>query len=250
MYLPMRCEPEVDGERRMTSEMERSLRISHERLEASYAMLAESEARLADATQCTKQRDRTWQLCPDLLMVARSDATLVAVNPAWSATLGWTEAELVGPLALDLIHPDDHEATLAEMGGLAAELPPRRFENRYRHRDGSWHWLAWTALLDEGLVYATGRNVTNERAASDARDVAEEQLHRSQRMEALGQLNCVRMAHDFNNAFQGIGSNLELLQLRIEQGRPTDAIRYIETMHKGLDHAAVLAVRLLAFARR
>lgn len=171
------------------------------------------------------------------------------IRPGPRPWAGWRRSWSANS-ALDLIHPDDHKATLAEMGGLAAELPPRRFGNRYRHRDGSWHWFAWTALLDEGLVYATGHNVTSERAASDALGVAEKQLHRSQKMEGLRQLNCVRMAHDLNNAFQGIGSNLELLQLRIEQGRPTDATRYIETMYKGLDHAAALTARLLAFARR
>jgi PAS domain S-box-containing protein len=230
--LPAPSDPDSEEKRPGAAELERLLKISHERLEASYAMLAESEARLAEVTQRTKQPDRTWQLSQDLLMVARLDATLVAVNPAWSTTLGWTEAELVGQLALDLIHPADYKATLAEMGRLAAGMPTRRFLNRYRHQNGSWHWFAWTALLDEGLVYATGRDGT------------EDQLHQSQRMETMGQLSGVRIAHDFNNVLQGIGGNLEMLQLRLEQGRPAEAIRYIETMHKGVDHAAALTVRL------
>lgn len=243
-------DPDSEEKRRRAAELECLLKISHERLEASYAMLAESEARLAEVTKRTKQRDRFWQLSQNLLMVARLDATLMAVNPAWSKTLGWTEAELVGQLALDLIHPDDCEATLAEMGRVAAGMPTRRFLNRYRHRNGSWHWLAWTAMPDEGLVYATGRDVTDERAGSEALHMPEERLHQSHRMETVGQLSGVRIAHDFNNVLQGIGSNLEMLQHRLEQGRPAEAIRYIETMHKGVDHAAVLTVRLLAFARR
>ena len=219
--------------------------------------LARSEARLrrlnktleAEVTQRIKDHERTWQLSQDLLMIARLDATLVAVNPAWTTVLGWTEAELIGRFALDLVHSDDHEATLAEMGRLAAGLPTPRFLNRYRHRDGRWRWLAWTAVPDGGLIYATGRDVTAERATSGALHVVQEQLHQSQKMETMGQLTG-GIAHDFNNLLQGISSNLDMVQLRLEQGRAAEAGHYVETAHRGVDRAAALTMRLLAFARR
>ncbi len=219
--------------------------------------LAQSERRLRrlnqvleiEVTQRTKERDRAWQLSHDLLMVARLDASMMAANPAWTTTLGWTERELVGQCCLELVHPDDQAATLAELGRLAAGLPTRRFLNRYRHRDGSWRWFAWTAMPDAGLIYATGRDVTAERAASGTLDVTEEHLHQSRKMEVMGQLTG-GIAHDFNNLLQGIGNNLDMVQHRLEQGRAAEAGRYVATAHKGVDRAAALTVRLLAFARR
>ena len=148
-----------------------------------------------------------------------------------------------------LVHPGDHEATLAALGRLAAGLPVQRFVSRYRHRDGSWRWLAWTALPDRRLIYATGRDVTAEHAAREALPEAETQRHQSQRMETMSRLTS-GVAHDFNNLLQGIGSNLDMAQLRVEQGRAAEVHRYVETAHEGVDRAAALTVRLLAYARR
>src|SRR5688572_13759120 len=53
----------------------------------------------------TRERDQIWQLSTDLMDVCRSDGTLVAVNPAWTTMLGWSEDELLASNFLGLIHP-------------------------------------------------------------------------------------------------------------------------------------------------
>ena len=219
--------------------------------------LARSEARLrqlnetleAEVAQRIRERDHTWQLSQDLLVAIRPDTTLAAVNPAWSTILGWTEGELLGRFALELVHLDDREATHAELGRLASGVPTSRFLNRCQHRDGSWRWFSWSAVPDGGLSYAAGRDVTAERAAGRALRVVQEQLHHSQKLEMMGQL-AGGIAHDFNNLLQGIGSNLDMVQHRLGQGRAAEAGRYAETAYKGVDRAAALTARLLAFARR
>ena len=35
------------------------------------------------------------------------------------------------------------------------------FTNRYRHRDGSWRWLLWSARCDEDTWYAAAKDVTD-----------------------------------------------------------------------------------------
>jgi len=87
------------------------------------------------------------------------------------------------------------------------------------------------------------------RQEAEERARVEDALRQLQKMEAVGQLTG-GIAHDFNNMLQGIGGSLELLQRRVEQGRVPDALRYLENARKGVDRAAVLTHRLLAFARR
>jgi signal transduction histidine kinase/CheY-like chemotaxis protein len=87
------------------------------------------------------------------------------------------------------------------------------------------------------------------RAQIAARESIESALRQSQKMEAIGQLTG-GIAHDFNNMLQAIGSSLELMELRVAQGRVAEAPQHVEMARKTVDRAAALTNRLLAFARR
>ena len=197
----------------------------------------------------TADRDRMWRLSTDVMLVARYDATIEAVNPAWTTLLGWDERDLVGGAFMDLVHPDDAEATLAEVSKLAQGLTTLRFVNRYRHKDGTHRWLSWTAVPAEDLIHAVGRDVTAEKEAAQALAKTEEALRQSQKMEAVGQLTG-GIAHDFNNLLTGIAGSLELMQTRMSQGRLTDLDRYMAAAQGAAKRAAALTHRLLAFSRR
>jgi PAS domain S-box-containing protein len=78
---------------------------------------------------------------------------------------------------------------------------------------------------------------------------AEEALRQSQKMEAVGQLTG-GLAHDFNNLLTGISGSLEMIQLRLAQGRGADVDRYVDAAQGAARRAAALTHRLLAFSRR
>ncbi|MFL5257862.1 MAG: PAS domain S-box protein [Rhodopila sp.] len=78
---------------------------------------------------------------------------------------------------------------------------------------------------------------------------AEDALRQAQKMEAIGQLTG-GVAHDFNNMLQAISGSIELMQMRIGQGRAAEVGRFIDAAKQTLDRAAALTHRLLAFARR
>ena len=229
---------------------EQALRQSEDLYRKLADQLAELNATLAQRVEeKTRERDRIWNVSRDLLLVANRNGIWRTVNPAWTRTLGWSEAELLNRTSDWLEHPDDHGITGAKVRELGARETTVRFESRLRHKDGSYRWFSWIGVSDKDSNYAVARDVTAEKAAAERLKIAEEALLQSQKMEAVGQLTG-GIAHDFNNLLTGIVGSLDLLQTRINQGRTDNVARYINAAMTSANRAAALTHRLLAFARR
>jgi PAS domain S-box-containing protein len=106
-----------------------------------------------------------FSFCSEMLCVADHRGYFVELNPAWTATLGWSLEELKASPYLDFVHPDDREATLLEASQLRSEqYETVQFQNRYRCKDGTYKWLAWKAKPKPNTsdLLATARDVTDE----------------------------------------------------------------------------------------
>jgi PAS domain S-box-containing protein len=217
------------------------LRATREKLEALNQTLEQR------VTERTADRDRMWRLSTDIMMVATFDGSIRAVNPAWMKVLGWSEDELLGRSFIDLIHPEDREATLSEMSKLGQGRTTFLFENRYGHKDGSYRVIAWTAVPDDEMVHGVGRDVTEEREATAALRQAEVALLQAQKMEAIGNLTG-GVAHDFNNLLQVVAGNLQLLSKDVTGNEKAE--RRITNALAGVNRGSKLASQLLAFGRR
>ena len=199
----------------------------------------------------TAERDRMWRLSKDILLVCAFDGRVEAVSPAFGALLGWQETDIIGKNFLDLVHPEDRTATVAQMAALGRGSYVNKFENRYRRKDGNWCLLSWTAAPDERYVHAIGRDITADREQLETMRRTELALQQAQKMETIGKLTG-GVAHDFNNLLQIISGNLQLLQMA-EQARGAakpDCARWIESARSAVDKGAKLASYLLAFGRR
>jgi diguanylate cyclase (GGDEF)-like protein/PAS domain S-box-containing protein len=98
----------------------------------------------------------------DLLATITLDGRFTLLNPAWEEVLGWSREELLARSIHDLIHPDDVEHTSAVMlAGRDHTAQLANFTNRYRHRDGSWRWLLWSARSNGATWYAAAKDVTD-----------------------------------------------------------------------------------------
>ena len=114
--------------------------------------------------------DTFFNLSTDLLCVASIEGYFLRLNPSWKSVLGYEDHELRTTPFMDFVHPDDRDKTIAAMSVLLKGERVSNFENRYRARDGSYHWFEWVAAptLDQGTIYAAARDVTERKLADEA----------------------------------------------------------------------------------
>jgi len=136
----------------------------------AFALVGVVVGRLVEAQRAARElHDHFFALSRDLFCVANHEGYFVLVNAAWERLLGYREEELLARPYTDFIHPDDLAGTVAEAERLAEGLETVEFANRYRAKDGSYHWLEWAARAssETGLIYADARPATARRRRED-----------------------------------------------------------------------------------
>ena len=209
--------------------------------------------------------NRFLTLSFDLFCITQENGYFQQLNPAWENVLGWTVSELQNSPWLELVHPDDVELTL-NSEKLYFQNSFVEYENRYRHKDGSYRWLSWrVSNTEDGLVYRVAKDIT---AAKQVEEVAvfsaegrndsapqavELDLQRAvaeltewkNRYEAAGQINGL-LLYEWNSQTEEIiwGSNVEQvfgyaeeelsgsLELWMELIHPDDLEKVIQELNR------------------
>lgn len=178
------------------------------------------------------------------------------------------------------VHRDDRAGLTAAIGAAISRGGPYAHQYRVDHANGRARWLEANGRVDfdakgrpssfSGVLIdledrrrveaerddaLTALRTLNEQLEQRVADRtaelmrAEDALRQSQKMEAVGQLTG-GLAHDFNNLLTGISGALEMMQVRITQGRVGELEKYSVAAQGAVRRAAALTHRLLAFSRR
>ncbi len=179
---------------------------------------------------------------PDIIANVDRDGRFIEISPRCRNIWGYEPEELIGRPYVELVHPDDREATLAEAKRLQTGSSTPAFVNRYQRKDGGIVYMQWSAIWSEedGCYFAVARDIT-------ARIETEDRLRQSQRLEAIGQLTG-GIAHDFNNLLMVILGTAEIMMERSGQDRELHSLA--ETVRVAAERGGELTNRLLAFGRR
>ncbi len=144
------------------------------------SQVAEEVTRHLEAAQrrAEQQLVQFFELSVDLFCIVSVKGVFRRINDNFARVLGYQAHELLDHEFVDFIHPADVPKSLAELERLShGGRPTIQFVNRYRHADGQYIWLEWTAraVPAEGLVYAVARDVTDRVAAAESRSRLEEE---------------------------------------------------------------------------
>lgn len=191
--------------------------------------------------------DRFINLSVDLVCIVDVDGHFARVSPSFVETLGYAETELLGVPLADFVHPDDLEASTAEIGAVVGSRSTGRFQSRFRHSNGKWVWLSWTARPDStGRVYAIARDVTDERRARD--ELAQHAAQLELTNEELEQFAYVA-SHDLQEPLRTIASYAGLLESRYASDLDSDGRDFLAFMREAADRMRALIRALLDYSR-
>lgn len=179
----------------------------------------------------------------DLLCVAGADGYFKLLNPAWEDVLGYSREELCSRPFVEFVHPDDRVDTEKESKGLSNDEPRgwEIFENRYRHRDGSYRWLAWRARAQPGagLIYAIARDVTPEK------QMAAELRQRNEDLETFAYV----ASHDLRAPLRAVDNLSQWIEEDTGDSLTGDSLRHFQLLRQRVKRMEELLEALLRYSR-
>ena len=182
------------------------------------------------------------------------DGRFLRLNQKLCEIVGYTREELTARTFQDITHKDDLEADLAYVRQmLAGTIPTYSMEKRYLHKSGGVVWINLTvSLIRKGdgrpdWFVAVIEDISARKNAEEQRHKLEEQLHNSQRLEAVGRL-AGGVAHDFNNMLSVVLANADFALEAVRKGDPLFVD--LTEIRGAAERAAQLTQQLLAFSRR
>src|SRR3990172_1895051 len=187
----------------------------------------------------------------DIVTIMDDKGTFLYTSPSVERILGYKTDDLIGKNTFDYIHPADIPrifdvfTQLVQTPGI---FPKEEF--RFRHKDGSWHFI-------ESIGYNLLNNPAVKGIIVNTRDITEnkilqEDAMRSGHLASIGEL-AAGVAHEINNPIMGIINYAQIVANKSEKGiRENDGDMILDIANrikKEGDRIANIVKNLLSFAR-
>lgn len=199
--------------------------------------------------------NRFFELSPDVFSIAGTDGYFKILNASFPRMLGYTMEEVLSVSYYDLIHPDDLKSTEVLVDELAGGLQSNYFENRFRAKDGSYRWFAWTStsLEEEGLIFGVAKDITEKKKSEQLYRDLNATLEKRAKELAASNAELERFAyvasHDLQEPLRMVSSFLQLLQKKYKDQLDDTAHQYIHFAVDGAERMKKLILDLLAYSR-
>lgn len=185
------------------------------------------------------------RLLPETVFETDSAGNITFVNEISLERFGFTREDVEhGISILDVLAPQDHERAIRNSARVMAGERLGLSEYTAQRKDGT----TFPALVHSTSIYREGRQAGIRGFLIDVTEKKslEEQLMRSQKLEAIGTL-AGGIAHDFNNLLMGILGNISLMLMNFDESHPFHD--RLKSMEEYVQRGSDLTKQLLGFAR-
>jgi len=190
-------------------------------------------------------------LLPQAVFEMDATGRLTFINRQGFLTFGYTAADFQrGLQALEMLVPSDRVRAAQNISrAMAGETFGHEYE-ALRKDGGTFPVIIHSApILREGRpvgLRGIAVDLTERKHAEEEKDLLQDRLRYSEKMEAIGQL-AGSMAHDFNNHLSASMGFAEILLARLED---PELLRFAEGIITSSKRSAELTRQLLTFARK
>jgi PAS domain S-box-containing protein len=182
-----------------------------------YAELIEENRERQTAEAALRTSEERWrnlfENAPVGIALTGSHGRYVAANPAFQQMIGYSEAELRRLTPGDITHEEDRAATKAVFLEFAAGASsPKRFDKRFRRKDGAAIWGDVSAFLvapvagSSPFLAAVVVDITDRRRAEDDLREVQAELAHVARVTTMGEM-AASIAHEVNQPLSGVVIN-------------------------------------------
>lgn len=111
-----------------------------------------------------------FDLPMNIHLIGTIEGEILKINTGWEEILGYTKEETIGKNIFDFIHPDDIDSTHREISKLSKGQSTFYFENKYKHKNGNYITLAWSAIFNTTAkrMHGIAKDITQQKAFHEA----------------------------------------------------------------------------------
>ncbi|MBN1409201.1 MAG: PAS domain S-box protein [Spirochaetales bacterium] len=194
----------------------------------------------------------------EVIFIQDLNLNITYVSPSIESFVGYTPAEVVSMEMKDFLTQESLERALKDFEKYLAlaknekiTIPLLEYQYIRKNRSIAWGELKPVFLYDTNGnisgVQGILRDITKRKKTELEKDIIEERLRQSEKMQAIGHL-AGGIAHDFNNQLTGILGNAQLILL--EHHGDKQLKTYSEEIIKSANSSTALISKLLLFARK
>jgi len=129
-----------------------------------------------DSNSPSEILERIFDLNLDLLCIIDINGQFFKVNVAWENNLGYSQDELIQKKLVDFVHPHDLDATSFAIKELIPHNEKLTFTNRFRSKDGDYHYIEWKFHRYGDFIYVAADDVTLNKRNEATRQEAKTQM--------------------------------------------------------------------------
>jgi PAS domain S-box-containing protein len=207
---------------------------------------------ITDQTNLCKELQKTrdqveifFESTHDLLGILTTEGQFVKVSRSWADFLGLKLSDLAGQSCLAYLHPDDKTATDKAFDSLSAGDIITGFVNRYRKHNGEYIHIEWWAQKIDGLIYSSGRDITQTKQAEQALERALNQERSA--AEIKGRLMSMA-SHEFRTPLTLIRMRSEILGMNVEKLDSASIRSQLNSITEACSHLTEIVTDVLDYS--